>query len=87
MVPLADLWLPILVSGVLVFVVSSVIHMAIPLHRGDFAKLPGEDAIRSALRGQGISRGSYMFPFCGSMKAMGSARSTSRSCGRGRSGS
>ena len=47
MVALADLWLPILVSGVVVFVVSSVIHMLIPIHRGDYAKLPGEDAVRA----------------------------------------
>jgi len=37
MVPLLDLWLPVLLSAVFVFVVSSVIHMALPLHKGDFS--------------------------------------------------
>ena len=40
MVPLVDLWLPILLSAVLVFVASSILHMVIPIHRGDFGKLP-----------------------------------------------
>src|SRR5439155_25337045 len=35
--------LPILLSAVLVFVVSSVIHMASPWHKGDYPKLSNED--------------------------------------------
>jgi hypothetical protein len=72
MVSLADLWLPIVLSAVFVFVVSSVIHMLIPLHKGDFSKLPDEDGVLAAMRKAGVSRGSYMFPFCTSMKDMGS---------------
>jgi hypothetical protein len=73
MLGLAELWLPILVSGVLVFVVSSVIHMVIPIHKGDYAKLPAEDSFRAAMRAQGVPRGTYMFPHCGSVKEMGTA--------------
>src|SRR2546422_1075848 len=40
MTGLAALWLPILVSSVLVFVVSSAIHMASPWHKSDYAKVP-----------------------------------------------
>ena len=36
MVSLADLWLPILLSAVLVFVASSLIHMVLGWHRHDF---------------------------------------------------
>jgi hypothetical protein len=35
MVGLSALWLPILLSPVIVFVVSSIIHMATPWHKGD----------------------------------------------------
>jgi len=65
---LADLWLPIVASAALVFVVSSVIHMVLPVHKGDYGKLPGEDAVLAAMRDAGVTRGTYMFPGCSSMK-------------------
>ena len=72
MVALIDLWLPILLSAVFVFVVSSVIHMLIPIHKNDHKKLPDEGAVLDALRKHRIPPGSYMFPMCGSMKDMAS---------------
>jgi hypothetical protein len=72
MVDLASLWLPILLSSVFVFVASSVIHMALQLHKGDYKKLPNEDSALDALRRAGVPPGQYMFPFCPSMKEMGS---------------
>lgn len=69
---LVQLWLPILLSAVFVFVVSSIIHMATPLHKGDCRKLQNEDAVMDALRAGGVERGTYMFPFCCSMKDMNS---------------
>jgi len=69
---LPALWLPILLSAVFVFVASSVLHMVLPIHRSDHRKLPGEDAVRDALRAQAIPPGQYMFPCAESMKAMGS---------------
>jgi hypothetical protein len=71
MVTLADLWLPILLSAAAVFVVSSVLHMLLPLHRGDHGKMPGEEPILAAMRDQGVNPGQYMFPCPGSMKDMG----------------
>ncbi len=68
---LAELWLPILLSAVFVFVVSSILHMVIPIHKGDFKKLPGEDKVLEAMRAQSIAPGSYMFPCAESMKDMG----------------
>jgi len=72
MVEVMDLWLPILLSAVFVFIASSILHMVIPIHKGDFKQLPGEEAILETMRGQNIAPGAYMFPFCGSMKDMGS---------------
>ena len=70
MVALMDLWLPILLSAVFVFVASSIIHMAIPIHKGDYGKLPGEADVLESMRGQKVAPGSYMFPCADSMKAM-----------------
>jgi hypothetical protein len=62
MVPLTELWVPILLSAVLVFVVSAVFHMALPLHRQDFRRLPREDEAMEALRRFDIPPGDYMVP-------------------------
>ena len=71
MVALAELWLPVLLSAVFVFVVSSIIHMVLPIHKGDFKKLSGEDEVLQVMRAQGLAPGSYMFPCPGSMEEMG----------------
>ena len=43
MITITELWLPILLSAVFVFIASSIFHMVIPLHKGDYKKLSGED--------------------------------------------
>ena len=63
MVPLTALWLPILVSAVIVFVASSIMHMVLPYHRADYHRLPDEDKLLASLRGAGLKRGLYVFPF------------------------
>ena len=67
---LAALWLPILLSAVLVFVVSSLIHMVLTYHQSDFKKLPNEDAVMEALRKFDIPPGDYGMPCAGNLKAM-----------------
>ncbi len=67
---LADLWLPILLSSVIVFIASSILHMVIPIHKADFKKIPGEEGVLAAMREQGVKPGQYMFPCAGSMKDM-----------------
>jgi len=62
MTGLAALWLPILLSAVVVFVVSSIIHMASPWHKTDYPKLPNEDAFRAAVRPLAVPPGDYMVP-------------------------
>jgi hypothetical protein len=68
MVALSALWLPILLSAVIVFVVSSIIHMASPMHKGDCKKMPNEDKVLEAIRAHGVTPGEYMFPMPASMK-------------------
>ena len=63
MVGLVELWLPIVVSAVFVFVVSSIIHMALPIHKNDYDKLPDEDNVLSAMRQAKVGPGDYFFPF------------------------
>jgi hypothetical protein len=75
MIPMTELWLPILLSAVFVFVVSSIFHMVIPIHKGDFKKLPGEEKVLAEMR---VQPGSYVFPMCESMKDMGSPEMTAK---------
>ena len=64
MVSLAALWLPILLSAVIVFVASSIMHMLLPYHQSDYRQLPDEDKLLTSLRGAALKRGLYVFPFC-----------------------
>ena len=70
MVSVVALWLPILVSAVIVFVASSIIHTVLGYHSTDFGKLPKEDEVMSALRPFQIPPGDYGMPCAGTMKAM-----------------
>ena len=62
MVSLVSLWLPILLSAVFVFVASSIIHMLLPYHKGDFKTVPNEDQVRAALKPFNIPPGDYAMP-------------------------
>ena len=62
MTGLDALWLPILLSSVIVFLVSSGIHMASPWHKSDYPKVPNEDKVMDALRPLAIPPGDYMIP-------------------------
>ena len=73
MVELYALWLPILLSSVIVFVVSSIIHMATPWHKNDYTKVPNEDKVMDAVRPLAIPPGDYMIPRPSSMQEMRSA--------------
>ena len=64
MVSLAALWLPIVLSAVIVFIVSSIIHMVLPYHKNDHSQLPNEDAVRATLRAANPKRGLYVIPYC-----------------------
>jgi hypothetical protein len=59
---LSDLWLPIVLASVFVFVASSIIHMLLPVHSGDFKPLPNEDPVLDAMRSPDVAPGQYMLP-------------------------
>ena len=64
MVSLSSLWLPIVVSAIIVHFASFLAWMVLPHHRSDWKKLPDEDGTIAALKKQGIGRGQYSFPHC-----------------------
>jgi hypothetical protein len=56
------LWLPIVLSAVAAFVVSSIIHMVTPWHHGDYLKVPNQNGVMDTLRPFNIPPGDYMMP-------------------------
>ncbi len=70
MTTIAALWLPIILSAVIVFVASSIIHMAPLWHRGECPALPEQDRVQDALRPFNFKPGEYMLPRAKDMKSM-----------------
>jgi hypothetical protein len=70
MVSIASLWLPIVLSAVLVFIISSVIHMMLGYHANDLAAVPDEEAARKAIGPLNIPPGDYSIPRAASMAEM-----------------
>lgn len=70
MISMLSLWLPILLSAVIVFVASSLLHMVLPFHRNDFRKVPSEDEVMDALRRFNIAAGDYLLPCPGGPSSM-----------------
>lgn len=65
-----DLWVPILLSAVAVFILSAISNAALPFHRNEWNKLENEDAVAAALRSSNPKPGLYNIPFAtpGAMK-------------------
>ncbi len=78
MTELSMLLLPILLSAVIVFVASSIIHMATPWHKNDYQQMPSEGQVQEALRAFNIPPGDYMLPRCSSMEEMRSPEFTEK---------
>lgn len=70
MISLAQLWIPVVVSAVGVFIASSLIHMLFKWHNSDYLKLPNEDTVRAAIGKPGPAPGQYLIPHCPEMKDM-----------------
>jgi hypothetical protein len=66
------LWLPILLSAVIVFVISSLVHMVLKWHAPDYRGFSNEEAVRAAIRAGDPSPGPYVLPYCSDVKEMGS---------------
>ncbi len=73
MILIPSLWMPIVVASVLVFIVSSVLHMVLKYHNKDYRELPQEASTLAALRDAGVTPGLYHFPYCATPKEMGEA--------------
>lgn len=58
----SQLWLPIVVSGVIVFVASVLSWMVMPHHQMEWRKLPSQAAVLAALRAQPAEPGLYAIP-------------------------
>ncbi len=71
---LIPLWLPILLSAVVVWIVSAVVWMALPHHKRDFIRLPDEDGFMDYVRKSGIPPGNYVFPDFRGREAMKSEK-------------
>jgi hypothetical protein len=69
---LLALWLPILLSAVAVFVISSLIHMVFKWHASDYRAFANEDAVSAAIRAGQPTPGRYVLPYCSDMKDMAS---------------
>jgi hypothetical protein len=66
MITLMDLWLPIVLSAIAVFIAGAIAWMALPHHKDDYKKLSTEDAVLASIRANAVPPGQYMFPYCGS---------------------
>ncbi len=63
MISVFSLWLPIVVSAVVVFVVSAMVWMVLPHHKKDFAAADDEDGLMEAIRKGVQGPGMYYFPW------------------------
>jgi len=68
--PCGSLWIPVVVSAVVVFLASSLVHMLLKYHQADYKALPHEEAVREALRKADAAPGLYFTPYCPGMKGM-----------------
>lgn len=67
---LSALWLPILVSGIAVHILSALVWTVLPNHKTEFAGVPVEDAIMNALRSARVVPGRYVVPWMGGGELM-----------------
>ena len=78
MVPALSLWLPVVLSAVFVFIVSSIMHMVLKYHSNDMKALPKEDEVMAALQPFNIVAGEYFMPYINDLKQRESAEFKAR---------
>jgi hypothetical protein len=61
---LTALWMPIVLSAVVLFFASFVAWTVLPHHESDFRKAPNEEKLMATVRELNLPPGSYMFPWC-----------------------
>lgn len=68
--PIGSLWLPVIVSAVVVFIASSAIHMALKYHKADIKPMPNDEAVRDAIARGTPAPGLYFTPYCADHQQM-----------------
>ena len=61
MIGLSALWIPIVVSAVVVFIALALVHGMLGWHKGDMTAVPGETKVMETLRGLNVRPGDYRF--------------------------
>jgi hypothetical protein len=69
---LIDLWLPILINGVVLFFASFAAWVLLPHHHSDKKKLPKEQELMDFLKPMDLPPGNYMFPYADTKAEYGS---------------
>jgi hypothetical protein len=72
------LWLPIVVSALVVWIASAIAHMALRHHRADYKGLPDEEAVGAAMRKAAVPPGYYVIPYCPDPSKMQDAKIVER---------
>lgn len=67
---LTQLWLPIVVSAVVVFVLSALAWTVMPHHKKDFTDLPNADAVQALMRQNPPVPGQYAIPWVSDMRGL-----------------
>jgi hypothetical protein len=62
MTPLMSLVLPTVAAAFAVFVLSMIVHLAMPWHKSDFAIVPDHDAAIAAVQSLNLAPGDYAVP-------------------------
>ena len=70
MVAIGALWMPVLVSAILVFVASFLAWVVSPHHKSDWKQLPNEDVVRDAMNQEKLAPGQYIVPYAADQKSM-----------------
>lgn len=61
--PFGSLWLPVVVSAVAVWLVSSILHMLLKYHRADYKQLADEESVTQGIRKAAPAPGVYPLPY------------------------
>ena len=75
---LIDLWLPIVVSTIVLFFASFAAWVILPHHFGDKKKLAHEQEVMNLVKDLKIPPGNYMFPYADNKAEQGSAEFQTR---------
>lgn len=78
MISIIDLWMPILLAGVLCWIASALIHMLIKYHNADYKELENDEDVSAVLGAKSPKPALYSMPYCDDMKKMGEEPMLSR---------